>query len=201
MNLRADSVVRAFPLFQAEGGGELPTSALQITVEAITWELAASTNRAWHSALPEIDKCTSRRGMAVCYGGYYHDRLLAVAIWSSPVSNHVDDGATIELRRFAISSEAPKNTASRMLAIMARLLKLRFRQANRLVSYQATAVHAGTIYKAAGWVAAHLSVKPKWGTRVRRKPRSERQRSRAVDGYVSTPSTRKAPQIVSDKIR
>ena len=199
--IRADSVPRAFPLFQAEGGGALPTSALQLRIETISWDLAAASNRAWHSKLPEIDKGTSRRGMAVCYGAFANDTLYAVAIWSSPVTNHVDDGRTIELRRFAISAAAPKNTASRMLAVMTRLLKVRFPMANRLISYQATAVHAGTIYKAAGWTAAHFSKKPKWGTRMRRKPRSEKQAMRAVGGYVTTPATRKPPQIISDKIR
>ena len=197
----AGDVVAAYPLFQGDGGGSIPTSALSLRVDVITFDLAAELNGRWHSALPVIDKGSGRRGMAVCYGAFADERVVAVAIWSSPVTNHVDDGHTIELRRLAICDEAPKNTASRMLAVMARLLKAKFPQANRLISYQATAVHRGTIYRAAGWVNTHLSKNPKWGTRQRRRPRSEKQRAAAVDGYVNTPSTRKPPQIESDKVR
>ena len=52
----------------------------------------------------------------------------------------------------AIAPDAPKNTASRMLAIMARLIKRKFPNVVMLISYQDTEVHTGTIYKAAGWV-------------------------------------------------
>jgi hypothetical protein len=57
----------------------------------------------------------------------------------------------MELRRMACGPDAPKNTASRMLAIMTRQLHLYFPLCPRVISYQDTEVHTGTIYKAAGW--------------------------------------------------
>ena len=68
----------------------------------------------------------------------------------------------LELRRMAISQEAPKNTASRMIKIMIKIIKKTFPDIWKLISYQDTEVHNGTIYKASGWVAANLSGKPNW---------------------------------------
>jgi hypothetical protein len=51
----------------------------------------------------------------------------------------------------AVSDDAPKNTASRMLKVMAMLIRKERPDTQGLVSYQDTDVHAGTIYKAAGW--------------------------------------------------
>lgn len=198
---RAESIRVMHPLFQAGQGGSIPTSALSLTVDVIDFEQAAKLNRAWHSVLPKMDKGSGKRGMAVCYAAHCNNLIYAVAIWSSPVNQTVDDGKTIELRRLAIAADAPKNTASRMLAVMARLLKAKFPECQRLISYQATAVHAGTIYKAAGWTATSLTKFSPWGTRKRRPPRSAKQRAVAVDGYVNTPSTRRPPQIESDKQR
>ena len=57
----------------------------------------------------------------------------------------------------AIAPDAPKNTASRMLAWMARGIGKARPWVNRLVSYQDKDIHTGTIYKAAGWVAAEMT--------------------------------------------
>ncbi|MGD0591078.1 MAG: hypothetical protein ABSA44_09805 [Bacteroidota bacterium] len=53
----------------------------------------------------------------------------------------------------AIAPDAPRYTASRMLGIMAKLIKSKFPQIINLISYQDKEVHKGTIYKAAGWKA------------------------------------------------
>jgi hypothetical protein len=90
--------------------------------------------------------------VSVAYGAMFNGRWYAVAIWSQPIIRAMaKDGTTIELRRLAISDDAPKNTASRMLAVMARLVKGKYPQMERAISYQAVEVHQGTIYKAAGW--------------------------------------------------
>lgn len=73
----------------------------------------------------------------------------------------------LELRRMAISDDAPKNTASRMLGWMVReIRKLGFVKA---ISYQDTEVHAGTIYKASGWKVGGLkkNIGTGWNTRDR----------------------------------
>lgn len=201
LGFRADDVEAAYPLFQEERSGSTPTSALQLRVTDADWNCVSRLNNAWHSALPQCDKGSMSRGFRSFFAAEFDGVIYAVAIWSSPVTQGVDDGKTAELRRLAISPNAPKNTASRMLGIMSRLMKSRYPTLTRLISYQATAVHKGTIYRAAGWLPTALSKFRPWNTRKRRAPRSDKQRSEAIDGYVNTPSTRRPPQIISDKQR
>ena len=155
MNTRADSVsVEAHPLFQEGGGGPNPTSALQLHLYEMDMREAAALNRKWHSMLPRTDLGNLLCGnTSVAYGAMFEGRWFAVGIWSQPIIRAMAvDGKTIELRRLAISDDAPKNTASRMLAVMVRLVKRKYPQMERAISYQAVEVHEGTIYKAAGWV-------------------------------------------------
>jgi hypothetical protein len=115
--------------------------------------MAVKLNKQWHSRLPQYRMgCRPRQHAWVCYGAFYEHICYAIAIWSHPNSRPLDDGKTLELRRMAIAPDAPKNTASRMLRIM-RLLIKRYGMFMRLISYQDTDAHSGTIYKAAGWVA------------------------------------------------
>lgn len=193
MEDRAESIDRTMhPLFQAGEGGSKPTSALDLKIEFVQPKIAASLNKAWHSKLPEIDLPTCK-GHAAFFGAVYNGIIYAVAIWSDPVAPSQDDGQTIELRRFAISPDAPKNTASRMLKIMRMLILKKWGgQLYRAISYQAVGIHEGTIYKAAGWMAENYSTYAEWGTRKRRK--------RAA-GFRVAPSTRKPSQIKCDKVR
>jgi len=162
-----------------------------LLVEECDPKVCARLNRAWHSVLPRLELPTVK-GKTVCYAATFEGTIYAVAAWSDPVAPSQDDGSTIELRRLAICEDAPKNTASRILSVMARLVFKKFPEANRLISYQANAVHAGTIYAAAGWTNEHLSRYSEWGTR--------RRRVRAA-GFIVAPSTRKPSQVKSDKIR
>ena len=145
--------VVAHPLFQAGGGGSTPTSALQLHLYEMDMREAARLNRQWHSMLPRTDLGNLLCGnTSVAYGAMFDGRWYAVAIWSQPIIRALAKyGKTIELRRLAICNGAPKNTASRMLAVMARLVKAKYPQMERAISYQAVEVHQGTIYKAAGW--------------------------------------------------
>jgi len=70
------------------------------------------------------------------------------------VSAQLPQHKYLELRRFAIAPDAPKNTASRVLAIMRTFIKRNRPEVCRLVSYQDVEAHAGTIYKASGWSIA-----------------------------------------------
>jgi len=74
-----------------------------------------------------------------------------------------------ELRRMAISDDAPKNTASRMLKIMRLNLCQSMPRLKKLISYQDTAVHKGTIYKASGWVPVSANKKSIWDRKSRRR--------------------------------
>jgi len=79
----------------------------------------------------------------------------------------------LELRRMAISEDAPKNTASRMIGIMRRIIKKEFPHITLLLSYQDTDVHEGTIYKASGWYPASKSKGTSWTNNVRQRNKEQ----------------------------
>lgn len=152
MEKRADSVRVSHPLFQEGGGGATPTSALDLCVFCVSVERACELNMAIHSSLPKIEPSNIYRNKRwACYSAEYVGVVYAVAVWTSPVARLLNDGQTIELRRFAIADDAPKNTASRLLGVMAKLIRKGMPEISRLVSYQDESTHDGTIYAAAGW--------------------------------------------------
>jgi len=150
MKTCADDVSVACPLFQGEYGGSCPTSALQLNIAKVSAERAMVLNRKWHSRLPEIPNYRMCEAYAAEFGNVFY----AVALWSTPSNQNMYKAGCFELRRFAISPDAPAMTASRMLGIMRRLIHKAHPEVKRLISYQDTAVHHGTIYKAAGWKCA-----------------------------------------------
>ena len=152
MNTRAGDVVVAYPLFQEEGGGSIPTSALLLTVEEINMRLAQELNAKWHSMLPRTDLGNLLCGTtSVAYGALHDNAWWGVGIWSQPIIRSMCDGQTIELRRLAIPDNAPKYTASRMLGVMRKMVKRKWPHLTKAISYLAVDVHSGTIYKAANW--------------------------------------------------
>lgn len=117
-------------------------------------ERARELNRHWHSVLPKTNLGNLKRNRrSVAYAAEYDGAYYAVAIWTDHVAaNRLRlGGLKMELRRMAISSLAPKNTASRMLSWMRKDLQRRWPELVGLISYQDTVAHAGTIYAAAGW--------------------------------------------------
>lgn len=188
-----ESIRVMHPLFREGQGGSIPTSPLQLRVEEIEMRTAQQLNRLWHSVLPETHYAGLRAGNhTVCYSATFDDNAYAVAIWTDPVNRSISDGKTIELRRLAIAPDAPKFTASRLLAVMVRLLRRRFPDIERAISYQAIAHHGGTIYKAAGWTATAYSRFQPW----------KKRKTRTRDGvFQHKASDRSPPQTVSDKQR
>ena len=148
--LGVDSTRIVRPLFQEADSGLIPTSTLQLRFSRCPEHICVDLIRAWHSRLPRIGNSHFR----VCYAGEAYDRYYAVAAWSNPVARLLPQTTWLELRRFAIAGDAPKNTASRMLGWMRRDIHKRFPEVERLISYQDLDAHAGTIYKAAGWIPA-----------------------------------------------
>jgi hypothetical protein len=116
-------------------------------------------NHEWHSRLPSVGSASQGR---VFYGAAYEGVVYAVAMWSNPVARMLPQGTWLELRRFAVADDAPKNTASRMLGWMTRDIRARFPELVRLISYQDCEVHHGTIYRAAGWTAGPRSDGGEW---------------------------------------
>jgi len=150
--LRADDARIACPLFQAEYGGEVPTSALQLHVGKMSRSLFQTLNRAWHSRLPECGNCF----MGDCFGAEFGNKYYAVAWWSHPVARALEGQGLLELRRMAVVDDAPKNTASRFLSVMTLIIRKTKPDIQKLISYQDTDVHTGTIYKAAGWEIGNI---------------------------------------------
>lgn len=154
MSIRAGSAMVAWSLFhQVADGGSIPTSALDFRFVVVDMRAAQRLNEKWHSLLPRTDLGNLLCGnMSVAYVALYDGRYYAVAIYSQPIIRAVAaDGKTIELRRLAVCTDAPKNTASRMMAVTCRLIKQEWPYLKKVVSYLAVDVHDGTIYKAAGW--------------------------------------------------
>lgn len=121
----ADGVTAAQPPRQAEGGGSTPTSALQLRVEEIPFPLARELNARWHSRLPRFGAGCIRNMPFLSYAATFAGGVWAVAIWSNPVARLLPQRAWLELRRLAVAPGAPRNTASRMLAVMRRLIRVR----------------------------------------------------------------------------
>ena len=142
------------PLFPVEGQGSSPMSPLHLKVIRIPKKTFEKLNVLWHSRLPRPGGFYVN---GIFFGAEYNNYLFCVAGWSNPINIHFNGMDTLELRRFAISPEAPKNTASRVLAIMSILIKKEFPDIWKFISYQDTEVHSGTIYKATGWNAVNIS--------------------------------------------
>lgn len=163
-----------FPLF-SEHTELPPCSAKQLVVREIGMRLARELNTKWHSMLPRTDLGNLLCGnTSVAYGAEFDGRWFAVAIWSQPIIRAMCDGKTIELRRLAICDDAPKNTASRMLRVMRKLVRKKFPDMQKAISYLAVDVHAGTIYKAAGWtpVGAITAARPQRFSGVNKRTRA-----------------------------
>lgn len=172
-NQCGDGVMATQEMFQFPEGGSIPTSPLQFSFEVIKAKAACELNAIWHSRFPEIHwSNVVRNKRYICYSAVFEGKIYAVAIWSSPIAgNRLKDGwLLLELRRMAISPEAPKNTASRMLSWMRKDIKKRFPEIIRLISYQDTEVHFGTIYKASGWTMVQTMNKQiEWTTTSRKR--------------------------------
>tara|TARA_R110002020_G_C15858727_1_gene736920 strand:- start:46 stop:615 length:570 start_codon:yes stop_codon:yes gene_type:complete len=160
-----DSTTVVHPLFQEEDDGSIPISPLQLLIEETNVNKVIELNELWHSVLPQTSKSNLvRNRYKIFFVATYKNRYYASAIWTSPVaSNRIKNGLLwLELRRFAISNNAPKNTATRMLSIMKNLIHKKFPEILGLLSYQAIDHHKGTIYKAAGWVSTKKSKSVEW---------------------------------------
>ena len=129
----------------------------EIDIQETRAQIACMLNELWHSKLPKIHwSNVVRNKHYVCYAIKYKQAIIGVAIWSSPVAaNRFKDGdKLLELRRLALSDVCPRNTASFVISSMIKDIKVRFPELIRLVSYQDTEAHLGTIYKASNWTAA-----------------------------------------------
>ena len=175
-NLSADDVRDSIPLFRSGCGGSNPTSAHHLTINKCKVQRACELNEIWHSRFPKIHWSNVVRNRDyICFVAEYDDIAYASAIWSSPVAaNRLKEGKTaLELRRMAIADDAPKNTASRMIGVMRKIIRKRLPHITLLLSYQDTEVHQGTIYKASGWYFASKGKGTSWTNNKRKRNKEQ----------------------------
>lgn len=150
---RAAEAVRLFDLEPVAQPRSMPTphSARDLSLVKVTPGEARRYVALWHSRLPD----TQRGPWMLAFAAKCGDDAYAGALWHNPSARGLPQD-WLELRRLACSPDAPHCTASWMLAAMAKWIKANM-PTPRLISYQDTAVHKGTIYKAAGWTDAYVS--------------------------------------------
>ncbi len=153
----------AFPLIDRPTGAA-PSKARQLRVDECSVDHARALIRAWHSRLPVTQASPWKYAMRAHFDGITY----AVALWNNP-SARMLPAQWLELRRMAVAPDAPHCTASRFLGEMRKYLARVEPHAGVLLSYQDTAVHTGTIYRAAGWEPAYTS-KPRVRDRSTTRP-------------------------------
>jgi hypothetical protein len=160
---RGDVDRRLSPLFHPDEVPP-PAKASQLQLIRVQPRLCLPFIASWHSRLPYAQKGPWRAAYAVHYGWTCY----GVALWNNTSARTLPDD-WLELRRMALPDDAPHCAASWMLGAMRRAIRADFPEVRRLVSYQDTDVHQGTIYRAAGW-------EPAWFTKPRQRDRSGRRK-------------------------
>jgi hypothetical protein len=155
-----------WPLFTRQAADQ-PARATCLAVVPCSVQVARALNALWHSRLPYTQRGPWVAAHCAHYGGYVY----AVALWNNPSARTLPQN-WLELRRMAVAADAPHCTASFFLAAMSRIIARDMPDVARLISYQDTSVHRGTIYKAAGWSVGRVQcarvrdrTKPRAGTR------------------------------------
>lgn len=149
MKQSGDDVRVAYPLFQGVDGGSNPTSPLHardLRFSRCPKIHAVRLVEKWHSRLPR----TQRGPWQFAFRAEYEGITYAVALWNNPCTRSLPSH-WLEMRRMACSPDAPRNTPSRFLMWMVRWFRKQLPERERCISYQDTAVHDGTIYRASGW--------------------------------------------------
>jgi hypothetical protein len=167
MTTRAGSADSGTFTFQVEGGGAIPTSALQLRVEKVAFHHIAPYLIDLHylgrrSSIPKVS-----------YAVFFGWRCVGCLVYGQPVARLEDQRTTLELNRFWLADECPKNSESRLLGVTTRLLKRDAPHIKRVIAYSDSAMgHKGTIYKASGW-SAQPGRLDTWerANRVRRNPK------------------------------
>jgi len=152
-----------------------PNSPKQMNLKEISVKFAMEKNKEWHSRLPITNQSNMvRNSHKVFYGAEYLDHCFAVAMWTTPIARRLaNQKIYLELRRLAISPDAPKFTATWMIGKMVKNIKKKFPEIKKLVSYQDLDVHSGTIYAAANWKKDNITKGAEWSVPSRARKKSQ----------------------------
>lgn len=171
--------MKSHPLFDFERTGQPLVSAKQLSFGVCDLNKAIEMNMLWHSVFPKIEASNCYRNkICISFACEYDGDFYASAIWSSPIAaNRLKDGdKLLELRRMAISENAPKYTATRFLSFMQKHIKRHYRrELVALISYQDAEKHKGTIYKASNWHVDNEAKFSDWNTSKRKRAESQSQ--------------------------
>lgn len=149
---------------------EIPKSCKSMQCLESNVSTAMYYNELWHSRLPKTNMGNLLRNKhSVFYTAVYELSIYAVAMWTTPVvANRMTNGfQMLELRRLAIAPDAPKYTATWMLGKMIKNIHKQFPDIIKLISYQDTEVHTGTIYAAGNWKLESTTKYKPWNTQTR----------------------------------
>lgn len=130
---RADSLTIELPLFQAEGGGSTPTSALhpkQFRCEPCSLIRVRDFIQKWH-----YSHNVWGVNWTYCFALTHNHGLYGAAMVGQPATKSVADkhgglGSVLELRRFCCCDSAPKFSESFFIACIIRWLKKKHRREN-----------------------------------------------------------------------
>lgn len=117
--------------------------------------LVDSLIRSWHSDLPNPPPGWRLAFLLITP----NDIPIGVATWGRPIARMEDQETKLELTRLALSHYAPKNAATRFLALMRKAIKEEIPEIRCLISYHNADKHLGTIYKADNWVLVYEKFK------------------------------------------
>ena len=155
-------------------GREQKTNNLNIEIIETSAAVACKLNEVWHSRLPQLHPSNVWRSKNyICFLFMIDEAVVGVGIWSSPVARMLSNKTLLELRRLALSKHCPKNTATYVMARMAKKIKEKFPEIEKLISYQDTEVHLGTIYKAANWKQTNTSKGGEWTRQSRGRAKAQ----------------------------
>lgn len=129
-------------------------------------------------------------GWKACFGARYRGDLVAIAILSRPSARHADDGATVELSRFASHPLRPPNTGSWVLAKARDWAQLEGFES--LISYAGVAGNDGILYQALGLDAENSTTIANgqgWGNRADRDSWGDYERRKYAQRLRDTPAT------------
>ena len=150
--IRGGSLLEERSLFQASGGGSIPTSPHNLELRRIDKPKAEMCYEKWHYL--------GKQGFIseINYGVYCNSKLYGCISFGSPNAKVLFPFYTPEtqegwweVKRLALSDDLPKNSESRIIGVSIRLLK-QVRKVNGIVTYADSGVgHEGTIYKASGF--------------------------------------------------
>jgi len=150
--MRPDQTRIARPLYFVEHKQAIPPlRARHLALSECEKATAVRLVRLWHSRLPNVQNGPWQ----FAFSAEAHGIIYAVALWHNP-STRCLPSHWLELRRLACAPDAPRNTCSRFMGWMVRWFAKNHPERERCISYQDTAVHNGTIYRAAGWTEAFV---------------------------------------------